>query len=450
MADTKVVRLGQGNRLIGAKSGRKLIGFTGGILVVLSLIFAGYRQGWIQPVRQGIESHTVKALNDPPERLVDKSADKMVVFKRPAANSAVKKTIRERKIEPSPLSTPSRVVFADELITQLFDLKQREDLYPDEIESRIKSILQRLIYQGEEAIPAIQDYLKTLEDITYAERKVDDRVVDSKSLRISLYEVLDQIGGIEAIDVLAGELQSTRTPLEIATLSEILDRQAPEEFRKASLSAAKTAYLSMAEGELKRTDAAPLFHVLGRYGNADIAEELQELQSDASSDWRLYATVALADIPEGEGVNAIIKSPLLNEPRSHEYQVPVRMLAQLAGENSEAQQALMSQVQEGKIPDRLWPYLAGALTGTKEYQLMKPHVEILSTELTASPYPHHIFGGKQSQKLYIVDRSGDLSTEQVEARIAVIDLLLEETASKTAINTLQQARESLAAKLPYE
>lgn len=418
-------------------------------MATLMLTYASYRHWGGQQEQSVSELHQVKVLSAPfPRQLEQKSNENSDFLKQSEAELAVKKSIQEGKTELTPLFSQSRVVFADELISQLFDLKQRKDLYPDEIENRVDSILQRLIYQGEDAIPAIQDYLNTLEDMTYAERRVNDRVVDSKSLRISLYEVLDRIGGFEAIDVLAVELQGVRTPLEIAALSDILERQAPGEFREASLKAVTNTYLKISNGELRTTDVSPLFDVLGRFGDSETASQLQELQSDTSFDWRLYATVALANMRDGEGVSALINSPLLNEPRNYQYEVPIRMLAQLAAENSDAQRALIKQVQADKIPDRLWPSLSGSLIGTKEYQLLKPQIENLPTELTLNPFRHQIFGGEQSQTLYIVDNSSNLSIEQIEARIELIDLLLNETTSVTANSALQTSKEFLLRKLP--
>src|SRR5439155_16428358 len=201
-----------------------------------------------------------------------------------------------------------------------------------------KQSLQGLIGQGSAAVPAIRGFLEQNQELNFAAIGGGDQLGQS-SLRSAMINALAQIGGPEANSVMLQTLQATTLPSEIAQLAQILEQQAPGQYRQEALSAINEVLGMAGKGQLPAGwDVGPLFKVLQNYGDAGTASVLDQLQPQ----WRYYATLTLAGLQQGAGVPILVhevQAPAAGSKRDFAYQ----MLAQVAGQYPDATTALLDQ-----------------------------------------------------------------------------------------------------------
>ena len=128
------------------------------------------------------------------------------------------------------------------------------------------SVIRKIVHELEdlanlkdEAVPAIRDFLARNEDLDYSEKSSDegDRNGDRRwrpswsrssppteftlppSLRIGLFEVLEEIGTPAAEEALADVLSTSGRAVEIACVVRMLESMAPGKYREAAINAAK-------------------------------------------------------------------------------------------------------------------------------------------------------------------------------------------------------------------
>jgi hypothetical protein len=345
--------------------------------------------------------------------------------------------------EPPRLSNggPTAPQRPETLLGQLLDIKQTYASAPKENDLAIRRILRQLSALGPGAVPAMREFLASGEDLAFELVSADGRLLDSKSLRLAMLEVLSAVGGVDGTEVLIDELQSTGNPQEIQAIARLLDDQQPGEYRKLALDATYDALARISRGELGGADTAPLFHLLAEYGDAETIAQLEK----SGASWPLYRAVALAEAPEGTGIPGLIRV-WQQAGDSSLQQVATQLLAQSAARYPQAGQALVDGLGANKItpPDHLWPKIAQALTGNYELGLLKPDVGALPAELTLNPYRNMSVGGGQgnSATLFITDVQS-LSPEERRARLAVVERLLNQNLGPAANRALEQARNTL-------
>jgi hypothetical protein len=134
--------------------------------------------------------------------------------------------------------------------------------------------LEELAAGGPAALPAIQQFLARNEEIDYAsapaKRGASTESVAPVSLRFGLFEVVKQIGGAEAENVLAEVLGTTGRGVEVAWLARALQEMAPNKYREAALAAARELLgrpAANAQSPLDRDERDQLFGVLTMYGD---------------------------------------------------------------------------------------------------------------------------------------------------------------------------------------
>jgi hypothetical protein len=139
----------------------------------------------------------------------------------------------------------------------------------------LRQTLDGLKASGFEAFPAIRDFLAKNQDIPFGNRDVAT-AIGQPSLRLAFLNVLEEIGGPEAINVAAEVLGTTGDPLEIARLSGFLEKSAPGQFREEALKAAGEALKFAREGQLQGQRIAPAFEVLQTFGDANVIPVLEQ------------------------------------------------------------------------------------------------------------------------------------------------------------------------------
>ena len=297
----------------------------------------------------------------------------------------------------------------------------------------LKRSLKELTAQGTAAVPAIREYLDRLQDIDF-DAIGAGKMVGYSSLRMGLLDALGQIGGPEALAAFHQTLQTTADPAEIAMVARNLDALAPGEYRQEALSAAREALAQAASGQLSGRDVGPLFSVLQTYGDATVVADLEKVLPQ----WGFYATMALAGLPNGAGVPALIRSaqdPELNSAGRENFRFQI--LAQIAPQYPEAAAALIDQARLNQVPDWAWRKIALGLAGD-QYQLNNP---LLNASPPSGAQPglktYHIENGNQN--FYSTPYLDGPSAAPIDQRVALINQLLASTSNPAAKQALERA-----------
>ena len=293
--------------------------------------------------------------------------------------------------------------------------------------------LQLLMQQGVEAVPAIREFLeRNLDwDLTPAN---GGNLLGSSSLRTAMLNALQSIGGPEAQALSADIMQTTSDPREIALLAKSLMQQAPDQYREATLAAAREALAMAAAGKLDGRDVGPLFSVLQQYGGAGVVADLEK----ATPQWRYYSTIALAGLPDGAGVPSLIQmvqdaNGTIKSGRTAALQV----LAQISPQYPEASAALIEQARLNQIPNATWINISEALAG-QNFQIGNQDADAGNLK------SYHLSFGNQN--FYSMPGATPLTPEQINQRIALIDQLLAVNSTPAAADALQRSRASLVSR----
>src|SRR5207245_917358 len=211
-----------------------------------------------------------------------------------------------------------------------------------------KEHLQALVRQGPEAVPAIVEFLKRNKDLDFDAGTSE--AIGYASARKAMFDAMLQIGGPEGVSGMLQTLQTTAEPREIALLAQDLEKLAPEQHRQEAIQAAREALAMAASGKLEDTDVAPLFEVLNNYGDTTVVSELMQ----TAQQWNYYSAIALAKVPDGGGVPALID---MAQGSSIGRLSALQMLAQVSIKYPEARAALIEQARDYKISHNIWPDL---------------------------------------------------------------------------------------------
>jgi hypothetical protein len=281
----------------------------------------------------------------------------------------------------------------------------------------INQLLRLLAEQGEAALPVIRDFLERFQDVNF-DMFEGGQQVHYGSLRLGLLDLLREIGGPDAAELLLQTLESTADPLEIALLARAFLDHPDDHYRLAAVNAALNALALASSGQWDGRDVSALFEVLQRLGDESVVDALVQ----AVPRWNYYATLSLAGLRDGAGIPALIalaREPSVLAMGNGDY--ALRVLAQVAMQHSAARDALIEQARANQVPDSAWPAVAAALAGT--------HIQ----------YGNQIFGSTAPGVKW--------TREHVLQRIALIERVLFVTTNPVAVQHLQNARLALARRL---
>ena len=298
-----------------------------------------------------------------------------------------------------------------------------------------KQGLQQLGQQGSAGVAAIREYLEKNVDQTFTDANGGSGLGYS-SMRFAMLNTLQSMGGPEATAVAFQTLQSTTEPSEIAFLARNLDQQAPEQYREAIVNAVRETLALAGAGKLKDRDVGPLFDVLRQYGGPNAVADLE----GATGQWRYYAAIALADMPEGKGIPSLIQ--MAQDAKSSKGRIALEMLAQVAPQSPDAAAVLLAQAKQNGLTDTTWMKIASVLAGDKFFIPS-------DTVTTAGPLPgktnsksYHLSSGNQN--FYSFQDTTGWTQDLVNQRVALIDQMLATNPSATATEALKKSKESLA------
>ena len=283
----------------------------------------------------------------------------------------------------------------------------------------LKRSFKQLVEEGAGAVPAIRSYLDRFQDIDFDWYGAGKQVGYS-SLRMGMLDSLRQIGTPEAIELSLQTLQTTADPQEIGFLAKSLEKQLPpDQFRSVVLTAASETLAQALNGQSNGSNFTPLFEVLQKYGDQSVIGLLEK----ASGKWNFYATLALAGMPDGAGIPALVRmaqDPALAAVGEGDF--ALRPLAQAAMQFPEARATLLEQARLNQIPEKAWPGIAASLAGD--------YVQ----------YGKQLFGRTAPPVVW--------SKEQIDLRLGLIGQMFAATTSPAGKQVLQNAHAQMLSRLP--
>lgn len=313
-------------------------------------------------------------------------------------------------------------------------IRDTDGLEASEKAKRWQTGLQSLVAKGSASVPAILKFLQAHQDAEFAPEMKE--LLGYSNARSGFVEALRQIGGPEAIAAMGNTLETAMSPREVAVLAHHLEEASPGQYRDTALRAAQDLLGKATSAEGSTADVGPLFEVLGRYGNAATAQELES----ATGRWKYYALSAMAQMPEGAGLPSLLK--LAEDKASGGARLQaLQILTEMAPNQPAAREFLVGQLGNGNIPADYWSYLKTALVGNQYFP----------TDAVLTAYPNvpdwseiqtvHIHVGNQN--LYSIPTNASQTQEGIQAHLALVDQLLGIATDASIKANLQQARETL-------
>ena len=181
----------------------------------------------------------------------------------------------------------------------------------------------------------------------------------------------------------------------------------------------------------ENVEVGPVFRVLQNYGEANTAANAARNEQNE----KVNNAIAMANLPDGQGLPSLIQMAENSSPDAAGKTIATEMIAQLAGQNSQAVETLLQMAQKGQIANNVWVKLAPILGGD-QYQNGNSTAANSSGDAAAS-------GG---QNYSIVN--GATTPDQINQRIALIDKFLGVVSDdSSAAAALQRERGMLSGKL---
>jgi hypothetical protein len=186
-----------------------------------------------------------------------------------------------------------------------------------------------------------------------------------------------------------------------------------------------------------KQDLGPLFDLFQRLGDGQSADDLLA----AAKTWGYYATQTLARLPDGAGIDDLIKlttDPALGMTRTgFAYQA----LADAAWDQPRAAEALVQQAREGRIPLSAWSAIAEALGGIQTHisDGVIPDDSTLAAGVRKVRWVHLDIGNQN----YYATQPLSMPPEEIGQRISILDQLLAFNSDPSVVSKLQEQRKNL-------
>jgi hypothetical protein len=298
----------------------------------------------------------------------------------------------------------------------------------------------QVIASGSEAVPAIREFLskKTGDDWDAGAR----RVLGYDSARLAMFDALSRIGGAEAEAALASTLTETLDPREIALLARDLEQMAPGQYRQAAVDAARQALSAAASDPAKVREVAPLFEVLNRFGGITAVNDLEEV----AARWSYYATISLAQLPDGAGVSSLVRlAQGANSVSGPATDPAIRMLASLSSQREDARTAFLELVRNNRVGLSTWAQLAPILAGAQLQ--FAGGVFGGDTHLDHGAGAQRIHLNNGNQNFWVAMPAATVRAEQWEKQLVWLDQLSTVATAPAAQSAIQEAWKLILGRL---
>jgi hypothetical protein len=308
----------------------------------------------------------------------------------------------------------------------------------EEAATKWKQNLEKLVQQGPNGVLAIREFLKKDLEIDFGSE--GQKLLGYGSARRAMFDALAQIGGDEATGLIRDVLGNTAEPREVAALAKTLEQMAPGQYTQEALAATKQTLDLAASGKLQGYDVAPLFEVMQKMGGGDVVQELES----ATKQWNYYAAVSLSQLPEGAGLPSLIRMAQDPKGTGGSQNLAQQMLAQMAVQYPEAQEALLHQVRAGQVSPSTWPYLTRMLSGG-QYSVRDAVFDTPPDPLAKGASTIRINSGNQN--LQVTPWLDGAAPEQINSQIAFLDHLAAATHEPAALKAIDVSRQALTTAL---
>jgi hypothetical protein len=346
--------------------------------------------------------------------------------------------------QPTPQLLPegaASLLHADELVNSLTRLDISSGSITREQADQWNQCVKALAARGPSGVSAIREFLDSNQEVSFAAVRGAE-FLGEPSVRLALLDALKQSGAPEALETLLQTLRTTAVPSEVALIAQHLDALAPAQYRQETLNAVNEVLGMASQDELKGLDVGPLFQILQSYGDSSVVQTLEQL----GSKWNYYAAITLAGLPDGEGIDALIRKVSADDAsRSPGADFSFQMLSQMAAQYPDAGAALVDLAQKGKIPDSAWRQIASGLGGDQFGIGLSPAENKLALLGALGAKTYHMDSGNQSY--YSIPISFVALPDQAELRRSLIDQLLAANPSQAAAQALQRARAQLSSAI---
>ncbi len=324
------------------------------------------------------------------------------------------------------------------LVTSLSQLAVGRGPVTVEQASAWKEKLRQLQQQGQLSIPAIREFLGKNLDINFG-ADADRKLMGYPSLRLALLDTLQKIGGPEAVATTVQMLQTTADPLELATATKYLEETEPDKYRQMAVNAAREALNLAEEGKWDDRDVKPLFELLRKYGGGVVAPDLEK----ASVQWKYYSAMALADLPDGQGIPALLRlAQPSSDPSAAKDDFILHILAKVSPQYPEARALLIDQARSDRIPASTWPSIASALAGV-QFNFGTQFFDPVSPGGTGGT-TYHLEANQNFNRSPV---TANWSAADFNQHLDLINQLLAVTTDPAGIQALQNAKTRLSARM---
>lgn len=301
-----------------------------------------------------------------------------------------------------------------------------------------KQNLAKLVAEGPGGVLAIREFLKKDLEVDFGPDA--QKLLGYGSARRAMFDALAQIGGDEATGLIRDVLGNTAEPREVAALAKTLEQMAPGQYTQEALAATRQTLDLAASGKLQGYDVAPLFEVMQKMGGGDVVQELES----AAKQWNYYAAVSLSQLPEGAGLPSLIRMAQDPKGTGGSQNLAQQMLAQMAVQYPEAQEALLQQVRAGQVSPSTWPYLTRMLSGG-QYSVRDAVFDTPPDPLARGASTIRINSGNQN--LQVTPWLDGAAPEQINSQIAFLDHLAAATREPAALKAIDVSRQALTTAL---
>lgn len=267
-------------------------------------------------------------------------------------------------------------------------------------QQRADDLVEAIYRQGYTSLLAIHDFL--IRDIEFGSEEIPG--ADEQALRQVLIQLLLRFDFPEVEQFALELLKSRPTPMEIWQLGRYLEANHPGEYTNSVRLAAEDALL---HANPATEIPGGFFQLLGETGN----DETALLMADPPIHQEVYASFALAAIPDGSGIFILEQEALLleKEPPTTRSRLLIEILASQAHRSIEAAEALIDMADRGLIPADTWPHVMAIVAGSLLITLEPPLQGQLET--------HTIFRSEGNQVIYrvarpIVDENPDIADQR--------------------------------------
>ena len=195
------------------------------------------------------------------------------------------------------------------------------------------------------------------------------------------------------------------------------------------IAAAREILNRVASSELQGGDVGPIFRALQHSSDPNLISEFVS----RIPQWQYYATFALSEMPNAQGIPALVQQLQLPDSQTGESRYFIlEILAQDAAGNPDAANAILDQARSNRLTKGMWQRVALGLGGDQY---------IMTAPVTPSPNlkTYHMAAGNQNFfSLPLSPADG-----QLPQRLSLVEQLLNLTTDPTVASFLLNARDNL-------